>query len=290
MKILLATDGNEPALACETLLARMADRERVAVQVLAINSFETVMAEARVLQHYDPAAARERLRGIVEAAVERLRASGLRADGGVEDGHAATGILAAAERDGSVDLIAVGAGHTRWLDTLLLGSTSTEVLHSAPCPVLIVHETASDDGKLRVMVGTDGSPGAQAAIASLVALADPARCSVSVVAVASTSALSFSMAGDSGIDGFVACMQDVASVAATEAAGTLRGAGFEDVAIEVVAGNPASTLLERARRHDLAVVGCRGLGALRRKAMGSVSDRVVRHAAATLVGRDPAAA
>jgi nucleotide-binding universal stress UspA family protein len=40
----------------------------------------------------------------------------------------------------------------------------------------------------------------------------------------------------------------------------------------------------RAVGADLVVVGARGLGGLRR-AIGSVSDKLARHAPATLVGR-----
>jgi len=46
-------------------------------------------------------------------------------------------------------------------------------------------------------------------------------------------------------------------------------------------------LLEGAERReaDLVVVGARGLGRFRAKMLGSVSDRLIRHAPATLVGR-----
>jgi nucleotide-binding universal stress UspA family protein len=45
-------------------------------------------------------------------------------------------------------------------------------------------------------------------------------------------------------------------------------------------GAPAATILKEAEAHDgnLIVVGARGLGALKRTALGSVSESVLRHA------------
>jgi hypothetical protein len=69
MNVVLATDGNEPARSACDLLARVAHRDRVAVQVLAVNGFETVLQEAQVRHRYDPVAGRGEMR-------LRLRATG----------------------------------------------------------------------------------------------------------------------------------------------------------------------------------------------------------------------
>jgi nucleotide-binding universal stress UspA family protein len=63
-------------------------------------------------------------------------------------------------------------------------------------------------------------------------------------------------------------------------------AGFE-VHTGVLSGSPASHLLKEAESisADLVVIGSRGLGPVKRALVGSVSDQVVRHAPATLVGR-----
>jgi nucleotide-binding universal stress UspA family protein len=44
-------------------------------------------------------------------------------------------------------------------------------------------------------------------------------------------------------------------------------------------GPPAETLVRLSAEVDLIVVGARGLGALKRLLLGSVSERVLRHAA-----------
>jgi nucleotide-binding universal stress UspA family protein len=284
MKVLLATDGNEPAAAAASLLARIAHRERTSVRVVAVNSFEAVLKEAEVLRRYDPEAGRRHARGALAEALERLRASGLRTEGVVEEGDPATEILDVAERDGA-ELIVLGAGHERWLDSLLLGSTSTAVLHSAPSSVLIVHG-ASGEGRASVLVATDGSEGARQAVTTFAALADPERCSVLVLAVAEAPSLPGRARPADERDGREVGRgpQETAERAAGEVAGTLGAAGFT-VRTETVAGQAATTLLGRAREHDLVVVGSRGLGAIRRTLLGSVSDKLARYARATLVGR-----
>ena len=119
-------------------------------------------------------------------------------------------------------------------------------------------------------------------------LADPERVEVTVVTAAQPLALP--PGGPAGGELAAAEVDDEelrsGNRYADEAAATLRDAGFR-VETEVVAGSPATVLLEQAERReaDLVVVGARGLGRFRAKVLGSVSDRVMRHAPATLVGR-----
>lgn len=68
----------------------------------------------------------------------------------------------------------------------------------------------------------------------------------------------------------------------------LRDAGFESEGA-VLSGSAGPHLLKEAENlsADLVVVGSRGQGPMRRTFLGSVSDQVVRHGPATLVGRFP---
>ena len=53
-------------------------------------------------------------------------------------------------------------------------------------------------------------------------------------------------------------------------------------------GDPARQLLEMAATADLVVVGSRGLGAVRRLLLGSVSEKVLQHAPCpVLIVKDP---
>ncbi|HJR46511.1 MAG TPA: universal stress protein, partial [Actinomycetota bacterium] len=65
-----------------------------------------------------------------------------------------------------------------------------------------------------------------------------------------------------------------------------RTAGYE-TETAAVWGHPHEQILKETESFgaDIVVVGSRGLGPLKRALLGSVSDQVVRHAPATLVGR-----
>lgn len=275
MKLVLATDGNPPAEAAVRLVAALAHRDRTSVVVVSVCGFETVLAEAEKIGHYDPVAGRRRAEATCEDAVARLRAAGLAADGTVEEGDPAQEILKVAARVGA-GLVAVGAGHTRRLEVLLLGSTSTKILHTAPSSVLVVHDVGV--GPWEVLVGTDGSDGSRCAVRALADLVDPARARALVLAATGAAA------EGAGPDDVLGPARQAAEAAADEAATILRDAGFE-VRIEIAEGDAATMLQDRAGEHGLVVVGSRGLGVLRRALIGSVSDALARRAPATLVGR-----
>jgi nucleotide-binding universal stress UspA family protein len=219
MNVVLATDGNEPARSACDLLARVAHRDRVAVQVLAVNGFETVLQEAQVRHRYDPAAGRAQAEAHLAAARDRLRMAGLRADGVARDGDPPTEIVDFAAAN-AAELIALGAGHTTWLDTLLLGSTSTAVLHAAAASVLVVRGVDGGDVSVRVLVGTDGSAGARRAAQVFSQVADPARGDVLVLAVASIPA--FMGAGVVGDDALGVQLHERARAAAEDTATALQ--------------------------------------------------------------------
>jgi nucleotide-binding universal stress UspA family protein len=147
---------------------------------------------------------------------------------------------------------------------------------------LVVRGVDGGDVSVRVLVGTDGSAGARRAAQVFSQVADPARCDVLVLAVASIPA--FMGAGVVGDDAIGVQLHERAHAAAEDTATALRAAGFS-VRSETADGQPARVLLERARDHDLVVVGSRGAGVVSRALLGSVSDKLARHARATLVGR-----
>lgn len=284
MKVLFATDGRESAARARELLARIADPVRTHLVVLSVNDFDVAMREAERTGRYSPEAGHEVARRAVDEELERLRAAGLTlVEGRVEDGDEATEIVHAAET-GPFDLVVVGSGDEDWLDLVPLGSVSSSVVAASPCPVLVVHRSPEPDRKVRVLVGADGSGGSKRAIEAFIALTEPSRCVVTVVAAATPLA---PPAGEApGAAEVAANGLVVAHRHAEAAADDLGDAGFR-VETDVVAGRPAEVLLERVRAQDadLAVVGARGQGRFQAKVLGSVSDRIVHTARATIVGR-----
>lgn len=266
MNLLFATDGEPHSDHALELLVALADRSKVSISVLSVSSFDIVLEEAKTLGHYDAEAGRAKAEQVVARSVERLEEAGFTASGSVESGDAATEILRVAET--ATDLIVLGAGSERWLDAVMLGSTSTSVLHHAPCSVLIAHPPRPEMGTpLKIVVGTDGSAYAIAAAERFAALADPASSAITAMAVAS--------------DG---SQEEAATNAVARVEGILTEAGFT-VTKETVVGHPAKVLLATAAEQDLMVVGATGAGRLKQSLLGSVVDKLARHAPATLVGR-----
>lgn len=287
MKVLFATDGAEPSARAGAMLSGLADAARTHVVVMSVNDFDVAMREGGP-QHFSTEEGHKAAQRAADEAATALRTAGFEhVDTRIEDGDEASEIVHAAETD-DFDLVVVGSGKERWLDTVVLGSVSSSVVHGAPCPVLVVHRAPEGDEAIRVVVGADGSEGAGHSIAAFAALADPARCEVTVVTAAHPLALPpGGAAGEARLAMEVADNELVlANRHAETAADMLTGAGFR-VQSEVVPGGAAAVLLEQADRRGahLVVVGARGLGRFRAKVLGSVSERVIRHAPATLVGR-----
>lgn len=127
----------------------------------------------------------------------------------------------------------------------------------------------------RVLLATDGSPGSVAAARAAVALAGPDATYLLVRAESFTPVVS-----PTGMLGAGAALapiyEEQRGVAATELAST---AAALDVEVEqvLVEGPAVSAILRVAedREVDLVVVGARGLGAVKRALLGSVSSALV---------------
>ncbi len=65
--------------------------------------------------------------------------------------------------------------------------------------------------------------------------------------------------------------------------GELGGSGPESVTVRAVSGQPAYVLIEASADADLAVVGSRGGGGFANLLLGSVTAKVVSHAACPVV-------
>lgn len=283
--VMLATDGEGPALRAEELLTSVADRSKVEVVAACVSTFDMCLQETENLHLscYSPEAGARHARAMAEAAVARLEAAGFSARPAVLEGDAPTELLDLAQRQ-PAGLAVLGAGHRRWREAPMLGRTCRVVLHEAPCSVLVVHRCEPAVASRTVLVTTDGSAGAEQAVRAFSSVADPARCTVVVASVTRTPAPG---AVDHAEPTPVAEHQtESAESAVAEAAMILEKHGFA-CRTEVVRGHPGRTLLDLAEQagSSMIVAGSRGLGRLRRLALGSVSDALARYANAALIGR-----
>jgi len=77
--------------------------------------------------------------------------------------------------------------------------------------------------------------------------------------------------------------QQAAQEAVTKAVSELGGPGPESVTVRAVSGQPAQALIEASADADLVVVGSRGAGGFATLLTGSVTSKVVNHAACPVV-------
>jgi nucleotide-binding universal stress UspA family protein len=285
MRILFANNGSKPARDAGVLLRRLADPDLVEVTIDVCDSVEFLFPQEPWKVGDDP---RPRAQPDEVAATEvaLFKDEGFEADQHLGTGVPAEQILELVKA-GRYDITMLGAGSSRWLENLLLGSTSTRVLHASPSSVLIVHRFEDPTVKPRVLLATDGSADAEHALTTFLSLADPLKVSVKVISVADTlpwiapelpDALPVSEAVD--------VMESLAKQSAERAAARLGEAGFTFEA-GYLTGAPVRVILDEAEHSHLVVLGSRGLGAASRLVMGSVSDQVARLAPATLVCRRP---
>jgi len=141
-----------------------------------------------------------------------------------------------------------------------------------------------------VVVGTDGSRNAEAAVreAAKVAKADGAVLHL-VTAYPDIPTYGETIASSAKREPIN--LRDVAEQVLARTTAELEGAGL-DVVTDAREGDPAKVILDVAKEQDadLIVVGARGLTGLRRFLLGSVSSKLAHHAdSSLLIVRDKAA-
>jgi nucleotide-binding universal stress UspA family protein len=230
--------------------------------------------------------ARERARSLAEVAAERLRQGhqGWTVEARVANGSPGPAVLAAASEWGP-DLIVVGPhGHSA-LGRLIFGSVSRRVLSEAPCSVRVAraHGDSPLRAAARIVVGFDGSEGAQAAARAVAARRWPAGSEARLVSAFTP--LKPTAVGHL-IPPLVKGVKEVNEEAREEmreagvaAAASLEAAGLKASSV-IVDGEAKEVLLEEAEawRADCIFVGGRGLNKLERRLIGGVSLDVATHA------------
>ena len=226
----------------------------------------------------------------LEAPLARLRTMGVQCDSLVGRGRAPQVIVEEASRV-AAGLVVVGSRGLGPIRSTVLGSVSQEVVDLARCPVLVARGSRID----RIVLGTDGSPSAEAAEQVLGSLPVAGRVPVNVVSVAEVlRPLAIGIAPTLYADALAwqAEYEDEAARqhlrVAEDAAERLRTRGIEAEA-SVRTGDPAAELVTVADAStDLVIVGTRGMTGMKRLALGSVARRVLHHAkASVLVTRSP---
>ncbi len=128
----------------------------------------------------------------------------------------------------------------------------------------------------RIVIGTDSSPGAQAAVAEGVELARQLGAAVTFVYVRSPIPILGEPYYQRKLSSQFRQARAILEAAMAEADRLGVGADYE-----IAEGDPAEEILRTARYREagLIVIGSRGLGAIAGALLGSVSTALVRHAA-----------
>lgn len=204
----------------------------------------------------------------IEGAADGLRGVDRTVTAHLEHGRAATVLarLAAAWR---ADLLMVGSRGFSPLRSLLLGSTSAELVAHAPCSVLV----SRGSGHRRVVIGTDGSPPATAMARVLCRWELLGGMEALVLGVAPPEA-----AGDGG-----EVRRDFA-LATRRLAARLQTCGVT-ATDEVRFGDPASVLVEvaQAGEADIVCIAAQGRTGLRGLPLGGTARTVVQHAGCSVL-------
>lgn len=174
-------------------------------------------------------------------------------------------------------MVVVGSRGLGAISGRLLGSVSSGVLHHAHCPVAVFHDEYHPHAP--VVVGIDGSPASEAAVA--IAFDEASRRRVPLTAVHTyTDAVAD--------EGFAYANWTMVVEQAEEALGE-RLAGWQerypDVTVRRVVARdwPAHQLLEQAKDAQLVVVGSHGRGGFAGLLLGSVSSAVAQSAGVPVI-------
>jgi nucleotide-binding universal stress UspA family protein len=172
-------------------------------------------------------------------------------------GRPADALISEVDRERDTLLVVGSHGHGR-LAGFVMGSTATEVIHKAPCSVLVARRSESDEFPNKVIVGVDGSPESAAAYAVARRLSE--RFDADLWPVVAH--------GGKAVDRRLVDL-------------------IVDDRREELPDEPVAALVAAGAGADLLVVGSRGLHGLR--ALGSVSERVAHeaHSSVLVVRRPP---
>ena len=279
MRILLATDGSDDARAAAAWLSQFPLAGGSELRVVS-----AVTGPASTLVMRPVQAFLISLKGEAELAAEIARAALAprfqTVDTQVAEGDARNVILRAAEA-WPADLIVLGARGLGAVASALLGSVSIGVARHAHCSVMVVK---AGTPRLRgALVAIDGSSHSEAAVEFLTQLPLDAAVVVRLVGVverprypATTPAVVAGLVREA-IEKLTEERRAALDTALANAAARLTRVKILER--QILVGRVVDEIVEAAGRPDvdLVVVGARGVGALERIMLGSVSEGVLRH-------------
>lgn len=277
MKILAATDGSKHGKWAIEWLAEMPFAVEQVVRVLHVVDVASVRAPFMIqpvvvgTERYVQSEVKrmETAAKSTKKESERLLSTlGLSGTVTIDKGGVAATIMKHAQR--GIGLLSIGSRGLDALDRFMLGSISNHAIHHAPCSVLVVKE--SPRPVRHVVLGIDGSAASDKAVKFLMRYVDPIPDGPDrePVMVTVTHAVPYFKYPE---------VKEAGKTLVQRYGAKLSKSGFQ-VREALRLGKPADEILTVAKQDkaDLIVTGAKGMGAIRRVLLGSVSTRVVQHA------------
>ena len=289
MRILLAVDGSHSSDRATELVSTFPLPPESVIRVVAVQQpFVDVLAmswasvgESGIGDETEEEQDARHLKEAIERAEIALKRPDLTLEGFLVRGRPASAIV---DEAGAMkaDLVVLGSRGHGTIAMMILGSTASEVVDHAPCPVLVARS-----GTLgTVALADDGSSSARSAESVVATWPLFADREISVVAVAEVGvpvAAGFTPGlYDQVLESYTRSVdearQEVAE-ASQSVANRLSDAGLRATPV-VLEGDPASEIVRYAteRRAGTIVMGTRGRTGLARLVLGSVARNVLVHA------------
>jgi nucleotide-binding universal stress UspA family protein len=271
MRIVLGVDGSKYSGWATNWLAKMPFRAAptvTAVHGLDVHALRapfmvqpTIVGNERFIEE-EIRRMEQRGKKVVAETREQLAELGLPGTVRLERGPIARTLLKHA-RPGA--LVVVGSRGLDAMDRFMLGSVSTYVTLHAPCSVLIVKEPAQS--LRRILFATDGSPSARKALSFLVTHLQ-VKPGVEPIEILLVHVMPFLRYPE---------IKEAGQRLLDHETQRLDRAGYRVTHVARL-GRPADEIMKVVRREkpDLIVTGAKGLGAVARFLLGSVSTKIVQ--------------
>jgi nucleotide-binding universal stress UspA family protein len=289
-RILIPLDGSARAEAILGQVGRILHREDSELLFLRVIEPPPVADLEAPAFHLDRD--REEAQKYVQAVTQRYAEKGVKAHGQVAEGAPARVILETAQTEGST-LIAMSThgrtGMSRWL----MGSVAEKVSRASEVPVLLLRSFrgTSDVPKegaraaktpfRKILVPVDGSPASMEVVAPTEKLALLYGSEILVLHVETPVVLPGMEMGVIPVPLPTPSEEDPATARAVE---RFRQAGLR-VRSHTVVGDPSGQILDESQQPDIDLIAMatHGRSGVSRWVLGSVAERVLRHATAPVL-------
>lgn len=278
--LLVPTDGTDGATAAAghaLVLARAFDAEVHVLSVVDDRAFAAGSAGTEAVNPEVWDVFEEQAADAVAAIEPTVTEAGVECHTAVEHGVPHRAILSYAEENG-VDAIAMGTHGRTGLDRLLMGSVTERVVRKSEVPVLTTRlEAEAPNEYERVLIPTDGSDIAGAALEHGVAIADAMDATVHALSIVDVGSLGAAYDSGAGIETLIQGLREDATRAVTEVESECEARGV-DVRKTVTQGSVHAAIEDYVEEEsiDLVTMGTHGRTGVGRLLLGSVTERVLR--------------